>query len=272
MKSMKAPMVKFKEIEPVQVSWSWVSQEEGTITWKFTNPNKSQVSFVLFRGYVQSGEDTPENLYIFGDAFYPLYYYDFGEEFQVGKPSPLSGSVSNPPLAVIESKDGKLQVGFIFTLKAGASFSMEEGGFVGIQPAGAKTISAVYSETGKFTINYSKQISCEQYNKQAGTDYPCPPNPFEVESAKFLISENVSEEVPSDVVMPVKPAPAPEPTPPMPSSTVSSSSALSACEQALLSAIQQGNMRDVISALLCIFENLGLSNILLDLEDVRRKL
>jgi hypothetical protein len=230
-------------MQPVSASFSWVSTSQGVIEWTFKNPNDVPVNFVLLRGVTQN-ESPPENIYLFGDAFYPLYYYDFGTQFQLGQPTPLKAAVNQPPLAMFKSPDGTIQAGFIFTIGAKGSWSMNEGGFIGIAPAGISTLIVSYSETVKFNVNYDVAISCEQYNKQAGTNYACPPNPFTVESALFLLPQTVSREVSQDTITivgttaPSKPA----------------EGSLS-CENMIINGLENKNLRDVISGILCYFND-----------------
>ncbi|MEM0140384.1 MAG: hypothetical protein QXZ44_07250, partial [Ferroplasma sp.] len=60
----------------------------------------------------------------------------------------------------------------------------------GIEPGGIKTLTGLYSETEKFTINFAKE-QCSGYNEESGTDLACPKNPFIVKSAVMALNENV---------------------------------------------------------------------------------
>ena len=234
---------------PIEVSWSWVSTTQGVVNWKFKNPNSVPLNFVLVRGVSTANSTTyPQNIYLFGDAFYPLYYYDFGTQFQSGQPTPLKSSIVQPPLAVFQAPNGNLQAGFIFTLGANGSWNMNEGGFVGIEPAGISTVIVSYSQTTKFSINYNKQISCQQYNSQAGTNYPCPPDPFVVESAMFLLPTNIPSEVPNDIITEVGS-----------SSGGGSSGNIDSCITGLIDAILGGNIKQVVENLTCIFGGIDTS-------------
>ncbi len=237
------------ELKPVEATWSWVSTSQGIVKWTFKNPNPTQVSFVLYRG-VAIG-DVVENRYLFGDAFYPLYYYDFSTPFQVGQPSPLTANQIQPPLAMFKNPSGTIMAAFIFTLKPNGSWSMEEGGWVnGMQPAGVATYIVNYSETAKFSVNYNQQISCQQYNEQAGTNYPCPPDPFEVESALFMLPAEIHREVSSDVITQL--------------GTSGSNSGGSSggsqpsggnCMHYFIEALESGSFRDVVNGILCMLDN-----------------
>ncbi len=240
-------------LKEIEVSWAWVSTSQGLIKWTFKNPNDVPVDFVLYRGVSVNGS-VPENQYLFGDAFYPLYYYDFGTKFQSGQPSPLTASVVQPPLAMFKSPSGVIQAAFIFSLKAGGSWNMEEAGWVnGMQPAGIKGITVAYSKTAQFNVNYNQQISCQQYNEQAGTNYPCPPDPFTVESALFLLPLDVSREVSTDVIT--------ENSPSGGSSGGSSGGQSSTggnftkCLSMFISGLEGGSFREVVQGIECMLDN-----------------
>ncbi len=228
---------------PIEVSWSWVSTSSGIINWKFKNPNNVPISFVLMRGVLPtSAKLIPENIYMFGDAFYPLYYYNFGMQFLIGQPTPLKSSNVQPPLAIFKTPINTLVAGFVFTLGANSSWNMNEAGFVGYEPAGISTIIVSYSQISKFSIEYDKQFSCEQYNKQAGTSFPCPPDPFIVDSALFLIPQTVISEVPLNIITEVS------------GNNGNSSGGDSAkCIDSLISDILGGNLKLVVEDLICIF-------------------
>ncbi|MEM0142541.1 MAG: hypothetical protein QXL94_01105 [Candidatus Parvarchaeum sp.] len=236
-------------ISPVEATWKWEDQSQGLVTWTFKNPNNVTVSCALIRGLSSNGSP-PENIYVFGDAFYPLYYYDFGTVFQNGQPIPLTPSVTQPPLAVFKTPNGNLQVGFIFTIKANGTWSMIEGGFVGgYEPAGVSTAILSYVSTEKFNINYNVAISCEQYNLQAGTNYACPPNPFTVESALFNLPVNIAEEVPSDSITPVTSGGSSG------GSSTSGSANIQPCVNKLINGIEGGSFREVIQAIQCFIDS-----------------
>ena len=234
------------KLEPVSATWKWENEQSGLVKWSFSNPNNTPVTFILLRGISVGGAPATE-IYAFGDAFYPLYYYDFGVPYQSGTPSPLLTTTPTPPLAMFKNPSGKIISAFIFTLKAKGSYEMTEGGFVGIEPAGISTPFTTYNQTAKFSVNYNVAQSCQQYNKQAGTNYSCPPNPFTVESAMFILPQEVNSIVSGDSISMVGATPAPKPTPaPTPAPT-------GTCVDQLIKAFEDMNYIELISALECIF-------------------
>ena len=246
------PYIK-NELKEVQVSWDWTDKAQGLIKWTFKNPNNVPVNFVLNRGISANGSPA-QNIYLFGDAFYPLYYYNFGVQFQTGQPTPLTASIIQPPLAMFKSPSDVIQAAFIFTLKAGGSWTMEEGGWVdNSEPAGISAILVNYSKTAQFTVNYNKQISCQQYNEQAGTNYPCPPDPFVVESALFLLPVDVSREVNSDVI--TENAPSGGNSGNSSGGGSSSTGNFTNCVTMFIRGLEGGSFREVVQGVECLLDN-----------------
>lgn len=172
----------------LSVSWKWFNEAQGLVEWTFNNFGTSTSSGILLR-----------DGYTFGSAFYPIYYFNssaFGTTFLAGSPTPLKDNgveSDSPPLAVIEyptafGSYNKL-VSFVFTLAPNQSWSMLEGGFsANFTPAAYGNISFIsvkFNGVDDFCIDYNTAVQCQQFNTQAGTSYPCPPNPFSVKSAVF---------------------------------------------------------------------------------------
>ncbi len=166
----------------VQVSWSWYNQAQGTVKWTFDNPGNSTASFLLLR-----------NAYYFGNAFWPVYLNNkqFNESFSTDA-SPLkdAGVTGNSaPLAVVQFPDGRYIVCFVFTLSAGQSWSMLEGGFsASFPPSAFSAVSVKYSTTTEYCISYDpKQVS--DWDSQTGTSYQgYTPNPSSFNVSLFLCS------------------------------------------------------------------------------------
>ena len=179
------------QIQPMSATWEWQDQTQGLVKWTFSNPNNVQLSAILVRGVEENGQVT--EIYPFGNAFWPLYWKNFGTPFITGQASPLTDQglqINQAPLGVITDLDGKPFVAFVFTLSPKQSWSMLEGGFQGCQPAAISTEQCNFVQTSPVTIKYNQVQQCSQYNKQAGTNFPCPKNPIKVPSAVFSIQEN----------------------------------------------------------------------------------
>lgn len=189
MPRLRGNILTVQQIKTPTAIWEWQNQAQGLVKWTFSNPNNRQVSVILVRGVEQNGQVT--EIYPFANAFWPLYWHNFGTQFIIHQPTPLIDTGLNtnqPPLAVIEGANGKMFVAFVFTLAPGQSWSMLEGGFQGCQPAAISTLLANYARTVDVTIKYNEVQQCQQYNLQAGTNFSCPKNPITVESAIFTVT------------------------------------------------------------------------------------
>ena len=176
--------------KPITVNYTWYDKAKGLISWNFENPNNKKLSFILIRGVKENGKVS--NIYTFGNAFYPLYYYNFKVEFATEPIALKSVSIKNnsAPLAIIEDRDGTLFVAFVYTLDPMEKYSMLEGGWTGVEPGGIETIIANFRDIKEFSIDYDKK-QCSLYNEEAKTNYPCPPDPFNAKSGTFKIDKNV---------------------------------------------------------------------------------
>jgi len=176
--------------KPVNVSYTWYDKSKGLISWNFENPNNKELSFILIRGIKE--DNKVSNIYAFGDAFYPIYYYDFKVKFEA-KPEILKNiSIENnsAPLGIIENNNNTFFVAFVYTLGPMEKYSMLEGGWINIEPGGIETIMCDFKGVNEFSIDYDKN-QCTLYNQEADTDYQCPPDPFNVKSGIFKINKNV---------------------------------------------------------------------------------
>ena len=176
----------------IQVSWKWYDQSQGIVEWTFTNTGKEVESAILVRGVGLNNQCLEP--YIFGEAFFPLYHYDFNVPFTTAVQPLTDNGVENnaPPLGVLSLPNGQTTVGFIFTLSPGQSWSMLEGGFANTAgPCNATMYPAtpVSSTPSCYSISYNVVMQCMQYNLQAGTNYPCPPNPFQVNSILWNVPQ-----------------------------------------------------------------------------------
>ncbi len=171
-------------------SYTWYDKNNGIIKWRFENPNNKTISFILLRGIKQ--DNNVSEIYPFGNAFYPIYYENFGTEFSL-KPEPLKNidfKTNSPPLAIFENENKTKFVAFLFTLSPGEIYEMLEGGWNNIEPGGISTVTAFYVSTRRFLITFNEE-QCSMYNSESNQNYPCPGNPLSVRSALMSLRKNV---------------------------------------------------------------------------------
>ena len=188
------------KLQPMSATWEWQDQAQGLVKWTFSNPNNVQLSAILVRGVEENGQVT--EIYPFANAFWPLYWHNFGTPFLTSSPTSLvdkSLQFNQPPLGVITDLNGKPFVAFVFTLASGQSWSMLEGGFQGCQPAAISMYTCNFVQASSVSIKYNEVQQCSQYNKQAGTNFSCPKNPIKVFSAIFSIQETVKPLIPDPI-------------------------------------------------------------------------
>lgn len=161
---------------PIEISWGWEDQQEGLITWIFKNTGEKTESFALLR----SG-------YYFGNAFYPVYEAnpEFDTEFMTVN-NQLTEGDSTPPLAVVYFS-GKPIVCFVFTLGAGQTWTMVEGGWSPeFEPTAYSAVPVSEVTVKEFSIKYNPE-QVTQWDEQSGTDYQgWYPNPSTFKVMKFV--------------------------------------------------------------------------------------
>ncbi len=181
----------------VSVGWAWYNQGKGTVEWSFKNSDTKEHSVVLLR-----------NGYYFAGAFWPVYYENsdgrgasatnpsdnFGTDFlnpnnHIAPLGDKGVAHNNPPLGLITfgNSDPKSlsssnsQVLFVFTLKAGESWSMLEGGFsASMTPSNISLHELAPLTEGSFCIGYDpKRVS--DWDNQTNTSLKgYSPNPSTV--------------------------------------------------------------------------------------------
>ncbi len=170
----------------------------GLVVWTFKNTGNNTGSWILQRGASEAGQQFED--YVFGQAFNVMYLYNeslFGTSLLIGSPTPLvdNGASNNvAPMAIVDAPSGR-SICFIFTLAPGQVWSMEEGGFTnGITPSNPQLIPVTEKQISTLTHCDTYQPSqCQGYNQQVGTNYPCPPNPWQI----------MSMEMQTDVAIPI---------------------------------------------------------------------
>ena len=172
----------------LQVSWKWYNQNNGLVEWTFTNIGNAIGSGLLFRA-----------TYPFGNAFWPIYEDNpaFDTEFTTMATPLVDQGIENnsPPLAIFKNPDGSMFVAFVFTLEAGQTWSMLEGGFSSdLTPdynGNPYIVPAFKENISTYRIQWDAE-QCQGYNQQARTNLPCPTNPLNITSAVFSISEQIN--------------------------------------------------------------------------------
>ncbi len=146
------PDVVSKHVVPniVNVTWAWNNESQGLVQWTFSNTSPEQQSVILLR-----------NNYYFGNAFWPVYVNnpEFNTSFATGLVPLVDNGVNNnsPPLGVVNFGSNSI-VCFVFTLSAGQTWSMLEGGFSSLmQPMLQSAPVVTLSNSGTYCIGYSEQ-------------------------------------------------------------------------------------------------------------------
>ena len=231
----------------------------GIVVWTLKNTGNQTGSWILQRGASLGGQQFED--YVFGQAFNVMYLYNynlFGTSLLIGTPSPLTdnGTSNNvPPMAVVDAPTGK-SICFIFTLAPGQVWSMEEGGFTnGITPSNPQLIPVTEKQISSLTHCDTYQPSqCQGYNQQVGTNYPCPPNPWQIMSIEML----------TDVAIPILTQDTI--TEGSCSSGGSGGSGGSDCIAQIEAGLEAGNLQEILTG----FECLIMSGVLVTQEDLSK--
>jgi len=159
----------------VEVSWTWFNQTSGIVVWQFYNPTSSERAVVLNRG--AKGNNSIIESYTFGGA-YTFAYLGNGLATLAPGPYPtLEASPSVLPVAIIDKSDP--DIGFLFTIRAGGTVSVEEGGFVNLEPFCDSVPDVSFAENADVNITYAKSVMCEEYYFQEGSsNVMCSSNPL----------------------------------------------------------------------------------------------
>lgn len=216
----------------VQVSWEWYQQDQGVVKWTFANLGDAAASGLLFRA-----------TYPFGNAFWPIYEDNqaFDTAFTLMAVPLADNGVENnsPPLAIFKNPDGSMFVAFLFTLRAGETWSMLEGGFTnGMTPDYDGTpmfIPAQRIDSAKFTIDWIPE-QCQGYNQQVGTNLPCPANPLIVSSGVFRLSDKIT---------------------PLFNDIIIRNGEKPTCTDLIIQGIDAENPSEVLAGLICAFGDVG---------------
>ncbi len=242
-----------------QVSWQWYDQTQGIVQWNFKNTGNTTTSFILQRGASLNGQQFED--YIFGQAFNVMYLYNgqqFGTYLLQSPPQPLvdQGVQNNsPPMAVVDSPNGR-SICFIFTLAPNQEWSMLEGGFQdGITPSNPVLIPVTVKDPNPVTLcdTYNPE-QCQGYNQQAGTNLPCPPNPWQITSIIMKTDQNIPILISDQITD---------------GQCTQQNSPKNQCIQQIEEGLNKDNFSEILDGIICLLDYLGM-----DIKDVvkRRKL
>lgn len=160
-----------KAVSQISVNWTWNNESQGLVQWTFQNTSNEEQSCLLLR-----------NNYYFGNAFWPVYVANsqFGVNWAISLTPLVDYGISNnnPPIGVVDFGNSNYLVAFIFTLSAGQTWSMLEGGFSNLNPPVFQSAPIVtLSYTGNFCTGYDNAQIID-WDTQTGTTYQgYSPNP-----------------------------------------------------------------------------------------------
>ncbi len=216
----------------VTVNWTWYNENQGIVSWNFTNNSNEQKTVILYR----SG-------YYFGNAFWCVYVNNGMTSWATAPLTPLidQGIENNTmPIGIVDFQGSPI-IAFLFTLAPNQKWSVLEGGFSALMPP---TNPIVYDVTlvksGQFCIGYDPQQVIDWDIQTQTTMQGYQPNPSTITT--------VEVEAPSDaeyVALFNDPISSGQ-CPPQPS-----------CDQLLQNAIDKGNIDDFIEAIYCYLNQMG---------------
>ena len=167
----------------VTVSWAWVDQKNGLLTWTFVNSdNTNSHAVVLYRGI--------GGAYIFGGAFWPIY---LGPDNRASswldgtKPLPTASGSGNAPMGLLDFGSGaspRYLVAFIINLAPGQTWSMNEGGFWAA-PTTAACYDLVSNIAGNYCVGYDPKRVTDWDNQVKNKDRGYSPDPNNVNTYAF---------------------------------------------------------------------------------------
>lgn len=190
-------LIKPQTAAPAQGQVSFTGPDaNGLVTWTFKNTGGTTGSWLLQRGATLAGQQF--EYYVFGQAFNVIYLYNgtaFGTSLLTASPTPLVdyGAANNsPPMAIVDSPTGR-SICFVFTLSPGQTWSMEEGGFSGgVVPSNPVLTPVTVKDASVQTFCDAYQPDqCQGYNQQAGTSFPCPPSPWQIQGILMETSSSI---------------------------------------------------------------------------------
>ncbi len=170
-------------------TWAWADQSQGLVTWTFKNNGTQTKTGILLR-----------NSYFFGGAFWPVYVANsgFAVNWATGLTPLLDTGVSNnaPPIGIVDIGTNKAEVYFLFTLGAGQSWSMYEGGFsTAMTPSGIAMYDVTLQSAGQFCIGYDQQRVTDWDLQTQTTLQGYSPNPSTIQTVQVLAESDTPYDV-----------------------------------------------------------------------------
>jgi hypothetical protein len=254
----------------VGVSWEWYDQANGLVKWTFVNNSQQQQTVILLR-----------NGYYFGGAFWPVYVNNsqFGINWATAlTPLADNGFENNAPvLGLTQFSSGQIIENFLFTLGAGQTWSMLEGGFSTLSPpSGAQLFEVSLNSAGEFCVGYDPQQVID-WDTQSNTNYQgYSPNPNTITT----VLVNASADAPYVQLFPNDSATAgacgattPTPTPTPQPNPQPSPQPIIGCAKEIVQGVKdiiEGNtttgIDEVEGGIFCLTQNLGISLVELELK------
>ena len=222
----------------------------GIVTWTFKNTGNATGSWLLQRGASLAGVQFED--YVFGQAFNVVYLYNgslFGTSLLTAPPTPLvDNGVNNnsPPMAIVDSPSGR-SICFIFTLSPGQTWSMLEGGFSGgIVPSNPVLIPVTVENPNPqpFCDAWNSE-QCQGFNQQTGSNLPCPPNPWTIQSILMQTDVNIPILIQDTITNGA--------------CTSGGGGGQQTCLQQIEDGISSGNLEEIIEGIICYLEQAGMS-------------
>ena len=150
----------------VDVVWGWYDRRRGVVVWAFKNTASSERQVMLSR-----------NSYHLGDGYWSVYYNNASFHFPFldgrARVPPLTQNslqANSPPLALVQFEGFSQTIAcFVFTLAAGQTWAMLEGGFgPSMEPSGVSLHDLSPLASGEFCAAYDGQ-AVKDWDEQTRT-------------------------------------------------------------------------------------------------------
>ena len=174
----------------VEVVWGWYDRRRGIAAWALKNSDSRERQVMLLR-----------NSCYFGDGYWSVYYTNasFHAPFLDGRgPAPPLSQISLqgncPPLGLVQF-EGLPQaiVCFVFTLSAGQTWAMLEGGYgPSTEPSGVRVYDISPILSGEFCLGYDTRAVRDWDDQTRSALGAYTPNPSTFNTWLFQAESNAS--------------------------------------------------------------------------------